>query len=251
MISLDTKINLAFFLSLVSILWSMIVYAKGRKAERIRIYDKIYSTTQWLLMYEYNKLKDQEYESEDKVLEKAVRQHAKSHDMAQFLGYGFDLPPHLMNEKDKQDFRTLVMDEFSNYDKAISDQSWDVVLSHCQSPVFCIENEEFREKFDYVFSYIGENLSYFSDTIRKRWHEAQNTTADRVKHQYNSLQSLNDSSCQPFEDEVVDDPYVSVLKSVRYEYRCLTRTYTERLNEINWAIRSRWYKIKNITSHSS
>jgi hypothetical protein len=225
----------------------MVVYAKGRKIEKIRIYDKIYSTSEWLLMYEYNKLKDQEYESEDKVLEKAVREHAKSHDMAQFLGYGFDIPPHIQNEKEKQDFRNLVIDEFSKYNKAISDQSWETVMSHNQSPVFCIENEEFREKFDYVFSYIGENLSFFSDTIRKRLHEAQNTTADRVRHQYISLQTLNTSSCQPFEEETVDDPYVSVLKSIRYEYRGLTRTYKEKWDEIKWAIYSKWYKLKNIT----
>lgn len=243
MISLDTKVNLAFFLSLASILWSMVVYAKGRKVEKIRVYDKIYSTSEWLLMYEYNKLNNQEYESKDKALEKAVKEHAKSHDMAQFFGQGFDMPAHIKNEKDKEDFRNLVKEEFLKHSTAISDESWEAISLHGQSPVFWVENEEFREKFDYVFRYIGENLSYFPQSIRKGWFEAQRTTIDRVKHQYLSLEALNANSCEPFEGEKVNDPYVLVLKSLRDEYRSLTCTYTEKLNEIKCLLRSKWYRL--------
>ncbi len=222
----------------------MVVYAKGRKVEKIRIYDKIYGASCWLLMFEYNNLKDQEYVSDDKDLEKAVREHAKAHDMAQFFGHGFTIPPHIKNEQEKDSFQNLVMEEFTKHDKVISDRSWEVVLSHGQSPVFCIENETFREKFDYVFSYIGENLSYFPQTITKRWHDAQNTTVERVKHQYISLKTLDDNSCEPFEEEI-DDPYVSVLKHVRHEYRLLTRTYTDKWGEFKWGLYSKWCRLKS------
>lgn len=246
LISLDTKVNLAFFLSMIAIIWNVFLYLKGRKIERIKIYDKVYSTSEWLLMYEYNKLRNQEYNSEDKFLEQAVREHTKSHDMAQFFGMGFKVPEHLINEEDKSRFCRLVIDEFTKHSKLVSDQSWNDVMTHNQSPVFCIENDEFKEKFDFVFKYVGENLSYFSDAIKENWHKAQNMTMDHVKQQYISLNSLNENSCEPFNDVTVYDPYVQVLKNIRIEYRNMTRSYPERWAGFQWIVWKYWHRIKNI-----
>lgn len=249
MISLDSKVNLAFFVSVVSICWNVILYAKGRKSEKIRIYDKVYGAGEWLLMYEYNNLKNQEYMSDDIYLERAVREHAKSHDMAQFFGIGFTIPEHIKSQEEKSLFSKLVLEEFTKFDKLVSDAAWEIVMSHAQSPVFCLENDEFKTKFDFVFKFVGENLSYFSDQIKKSWHSAQNTTVGHVRQQYISLVALNENSCEPFEDEQVDDPYVEMLKQIRIEYRNMSRSYTDKWREFVWCLSRYWHKIKKITKN--
>jgi len=250
LISFDTKVNLAFILSFVSIIWNIALYVKTRNNEKARIYDKVYGTSEWLLMYEYNRWQNHEFESYDKDLEKAVRQHAKSHDMAQFFGAGFDIPDNLKSSSERESFSRRVIDEFTNHEKFTSDKAWEQVMSHNQSPVFCTDDEDFKERFDYVFKYVGENLSYFSPAIRRAWHDAQNKTVECVRHQYLSLNRLNESACEPFEDELVSDPYVSMLKSIRLEYRRLTRPMSEKMDELKWRILCIWYRITNITKPS-
>ncbi|WPC05242.1 hypothetical protein SBP02_00390 [Pseudomonas benzenivorans] len=197
-------------------------------------------------MYEYNNIKKREYESSDKDLEMAVREHSKSHNMAQFFGIGFDIPDKFQNEEERGKFCTLVRDEHQSFHDALSKELWTPILEHNQSPVFCIEIGEVQEKLDYIFKYIGENLSHFSPHIRKLWHDAQNTTPERVKQQYISLKTLNDNSCEPFDDEHVEDPYAAILKSVRTEYRQLTQTRLERWNQITWHVWRLYYKVRTL-----
>jgi hypothetical protein len=161
LISLDSKINLAFVVSVISVCWNVALFMKSRKSEKVKIYDKVYGNVEWLLMYEYNNLKNREYVSDDKYLEKAVREYAKSHDMAQFLGVGFTIPEHISSQEERFLFSKLVSEEFSKFNKLVSDSAWEVVMSHAQSPVFCIDNDEFKTKFDFTYKYVGENLSYF------------------------------------------------------------------------------------------
>jgi hypothetical protein len=250
LISLDTKVNLAFFVSVVSILWNVVLYRKGRKLEKIRIYDKVYGVSESLLMYEYNNLQKKEYESHDKELENAVRDYNRSHDLAHFFGIGFKVPDRYKEGDERNKFCKLVQEEHRKYYDALTEELWKPIFDHNQSPVFCLDELVAKEKFDYVFKYVGENLSYFSQIIRENWHEAQNTTPEKVKYQYISLKSLNEEFCEPFDDEYVKDPYVVILKFIRNEYRKLTRTPAEKWNIIKWNVLRLYIRVKNITSLS-
>ncbi len=250
MISLDTKVNLAFFVSVISILWNVVLYLKGKKLEKIRIYDKIYGSGEWLLMYEYTKLSNEEYVSDDKDLELAVREHAKSHHTAQFFGYSFTVPEHIESQEEYYEFRNRVQDEYCKHHERVTELAWEQVMGHSQSPVFSVENEDFREKLEYVFKYVGENLSYFSEPIKRSWHDAQNTTMEHVKQRYLSLEVLNENFCESFEERV-EDPYVKLLKEIRLEYRKMTKTYSEKWAGFLCKVGRYWYKIKNITIASS
>jgi hypothetical protein len=242
MITLDAKVDLAFFLSLASFMWGVFVYRKTKKVERLRVYEKMYPICQWLLLYELNQLKRKPYTCENKDLELAVRQHFDSNSDLQFWGGSFDMPSEITDDVKKGIFRRLVENECRKHEEGI----WKQIGSHCQSPVFIMNSDEAREKLGSVLNYVGENLSYFSQPIINNWHSAQTRSILEVSKAYESIDKMNEFSCDELEEVWVDDPYVDLLKNIRSEYKKLTRPLSERLSAFRWKLASkhRWLKDK-------
>lgn len=241
MISLDTKVNLAFFLSLASFIWGVFVYRKTKKFEKLRAYEKMYSTCQWLLLYEYNQLKNKPYICENKDLELAVRQHSDSHSDLQFWGGSFDMPPEMTGDVQKGIFRRLVEQECQKRE----DEIWKKIGDHRQSPVFILSSDETREKLGFVLNYVGQNLSYFSSTINNNWHSTQTRTIGEVTKAYESRNKESELYCEELEDDCVDDPYVDLLKNIRIEYKEMTLSFTDKLCGYRWKLMSKYYWFKD------
>ena len=238
MISIDTKVNLAFLVSVLSIVWNVVQYKKNQKLDKIRIYDKVYAISEWLLMYEYNQIENIEYTSDDKILESAVREYAKSYKSPYTILPSIDFPDNLKSEKEKSFYLNHIETEYKIFQCEVIDKAWSELINHNQSPIFHLKDKEFKENFDYVYKYIGNNLSYFSETTRNAWHSTQSIRIEDVINNYYSLDVLKKNSCDELDNEVVNDPYLLVLQCIRNEYRELIKPFF-----INW--KEFWFNMKN------
>ncbi len=244
---IDDKVNIAFFLSLISFLWSFLLYIHSRKTERIRFYDKIYDAADWLLMYEHRRLESIEFECDDKELETAVNQYAKAHGTARLFGYAFDYPSHIVTDVEKYAFRDRVAKAYEEHHENVFGGFWRGEFS--QSPVFLLENGECKTKFNQIISTIGENRSRFSKKINSAWRRTQETSVEKIKGEYESFKKLLNHTCGDLEDDGVDDPYLALLLTIRFEYRNMTKSFPDYLEELCWNtrywIRERFRSRKN------
>ena len=242
-LELDTKVNIAVFVSLISMAFNIWLYGRGRKLEKVRFYDRVYDAACWLLMYEHRRIQSIEFTSEDKELEAAVRQFSRAHGVAQMWGGAFELPERLKgaNEEGVYAFNRLVSDTYYAHERAKHGEFWNGTFS--QSPVFVVNNEECREKFDWLMKTIGENQSYFSKAVQEKWQRAQETTIAQVHGAYESFNKILGKSCDGLDDERVDDPYLELLLIIRSEYRQMTKTLYDRIADLTWPVRFRGRRI--------
>lgn len=213
----------------------------SRRIEKLRVYDKIYHDVCDLLLFDYKSKFEAPYQSDDKILERAVNEYAGLHWIEQmYNATGYEYVS-FQSEEEKIAFHKKVSDEYHKYVR-----ERDLELSVNQSPVMCLENKEFSERFGRVMGHVKENLSFFSSDIRKAWEDTAFRSPAVVRRDYIALERVNMHTCEDIEEKV-DDPYLKIFYSIRTEHRDLNMTKRDRLGEfwfnVKWAISKRYYKI--------
>jgi hypothetical protein len=240
------KSQIAIFISLGSLLISALGFVFAirqskinRKLEKIRAYDKVYHDASDLLLYDYKKQLGKLFESEDKYLEKAVNEYASAHWLEQTYGMDFDYPPEAITDREKADFNTKVSVAYRENESKKQGEHFDAFINY-QSPVFHLKNNEFDKRFKRLMEHVTENLSYFSPQIHKSWEKMRLLTPESVKNEYIALKRINEYSCEAIE-EVIEDPYLQILLSIRHEYRQLNRTANDRFSDF-------WFELSYLPS---
>lgn len=202
-----------------------------RRNERLRVYDKVYFDVCDLLLYDYKLKTNAPYVCEDKILERAVNEYEKLHWLEQYSGpqkydyVDFESRDALM------EFHRKVADEHMKFNKSKLDK-WDVN----QSPVMHLDNEDFLQRFDRVMGHVKENISFFSPLIRSHWEKAAFLSPDKVRGEYESLERVNQYSCDEFHDRV-EDPFLKIFLLIRSEHRVLNQTKKDKFGEIFYNIK--------------
>jgi hypothetical protein len=207
----------------------------AKKNEKIRVYDKVYHDACDLLLYHYQKTQKKLYENKDKDLERAVNEYANAHWLEQMYGMNFYIPDSLTTEEEKRIFSKKVSKKYHSFENKKQDQIFDELINY-QSPVFHLENQEFLNRFTRLMTHVNENLSYFSQIVRENWEKTRLLTPDKIKNDYLVLKRVNEQSCEEI-NEPIDDPYLKILLSIRYEYRELNKPLTTRWSEIIFSIK--------------
>jgi len=242
--------TLAIYISSGSLIISFLGFANSirqsinsRKNERLRIYDKVYHEVCDLLLHDYKKKQSEPYVSDDKALENAVNSFEYLHWLEQLYGpdkyEGIDFT----TPEAKAEFSRKVSDEYNKY---MRKKNFTPIK---QSPVFYLEESEFRERFLRVMDHVKENLSYFSPMIRHEWEETTLITPEKVKNDYISLNRVYENSCEIL-DETVEDPFIKILFLIRAEHRELNKTSTDKISDnlfnLKLFFRKQFIKIKKI-----
>ncbi|MFL7053624.1 hypothetical protein BCS65_21420 [Vibrio cyclitrophicus] len=230
------KSQIAIFVSIGSLAISSLSFAYSvrqsrlnRKLEKARAYDKVYHDASDLLLYHYRNQITQPFRSEDKYLENAVNDFGSAHWLEQTYGTNITYPPNVVTNKEKADFHSRVSNAYYAHEQIKQRGSFDEIINY-QSPVFYLDDDEFNERFQRVMNHVTENLSYFSPTICHNWEKTRLVTPGSIKNSYLSLKRVNEHSCELVEEHI-DDPYLQILLSIRYEYRQLNKTLNERISE--------------------
>lgn len=233
----------SLIISIFSFLFSFIQSRIARKNEKLKAYDKVYHDSTDLLLYHYKKEQNVKFENEDKDFERAVNEFANAHWLEQTYGFNFYIPPHIKTEKEKRQFCNKVSEAYYDHEKEKQNKWFDEFLNY-QSPVFHLENEDFTKRYTRLMKYVTENLSYFSTAINESWERMRLLTPEKVKNDYIALKRVNRNACKVI-DDAVDDPYLSVLLSIRQEYRELNKTFKTKWAEFWFNVGSRWNRIKH------
>ncbi|GIU35945.1 hypothetical protein L2719_12015 [Shewanella schlegeliana] len=220
--------------SAVSFVYAVRQARLNRKLEKVRAYDKVYHDACDLLLYHYRNQLEQTFKSEDKYLENAVNDFTNAHWLEKTYGMNITYPPTVNTDREKAEFNSRVSEAYYAHERQKHECPFGEFINY-QSPVFYLDDSEFKERFQRLMNHITENLSYFSPIINKNWEKARLITPDSVKRSYLALKRVNEQACEPI-DEPIDDPYLQIMLSIRHEYRQLNRTFHDRVSDF-------WYKL--------
>lgn len=245
------KSQIAIYISLGSLAVSSLSFLfairqskLNRKIERSRAYDKVYHDASDLLLYHYKKALDKPFSSDDKDLEKAVNEYSNAHWLEQTYGLNIHLPESVETVQEKADFYEKVRKAYYAHEEEKRNNSFDEFINH-QSPVFHLEDFEFSSRFNRLLEHVTENLSYFSPVVVESWEKMRWLTPEKVKSEYLSLKRVNEHACEAIE-ESIDDPYLQMLLSIRYEYRQLNMPFKTKWAEFWFKITSIKYRVSRV-----
>jgi len=221
----------SLFISCLSFLNSIRQSSYTKRVEKLKTYDKIYFDVCDMLLYEYKKIKDRPYYSDDKDLERAVNEFGKLHWIEQLYGRSHYDYKEFDNDMDRTEFNNKVQKAHSEHQQKILDYP-----PVNQSPVFHLQDENFKYKFLRVMEHLKSNISYFNPKIRKEWEKIYFRTTENVKDDYESLARANMMACEEIE-ESVDDPYLNIFYEIRKEHRLLNRTKREFFGDLFFNIK--------------
>lgn len=220
-----------FIISCLSFINSIRQSGYARKIEKLKAYDKIYFDVCDMLLYEYKKSKNNHYHSDDEDLQRAVNEFGKLHWLEQLYGRNHYDYMEFDNDAARIEFNYKVSEEYNTHQlKGTLD------YPVRQSPVFHLDDDEFRGRFTRVMEHLNNNISYFNPYIRQEWEKTYLRTTDEVKSDYEALARVNMMSCEEL-DESIDDPYLKIFFKIRSEHRLLNRTKRQFLDELLFGIK--------------
>lgn len=222
----------AILISISNVIFSIFIYYKNHKKEKIKAYEKIYQNTCDILDYPWQqkkiKAKKIQYTNNDKHLESAVRKYLNMHWLERMYGINQLAPSHITKSVDRIKYANRVQKEASDFEKQCFSKRY--VEYPKSSPVFYLKNKEVYAKLKIIIEYIGQNLSLFSDKIQKYWRQIIYADPSEIINEYNKALNV----CPDFfkhNEKDFNDPYYDLLSSIRKEYNKTSKRKITRIRE--------------------
>jgi hypothetical protein len=246
----EWKVDIALLLAIITLAInagsSLLRSRAKRKADRIRVYEKMYEDACFLLEYHYHKqnnavkaqAKYHIYCNDDLQLQTAVRGYISSHTLGKWWVLNNYILP-TMTGDERLVFMELVLAEAQKHQDELSRYRIDLQFPEL-SPAYHLKDQKVERRLARIIKYVGENLSSFSPEICRSWEavrfEDPMVVIDRYAQALQACPHYFEHNPRDF-----DDPFYDLPWAIRQEYQTLTQ---KRGEVLKWKGQRYWYRTR-------
>lgn len=163
--------------------------------------------------------------------------------MEQAWGKAKFIPSHVTDERQKLEFMRRVHDEVSKFSDKLYAEKFKLTFPEL-SPVYHLDEPEIDKRLKRIIEHIGRRFSLFSEDVRRLWGLARICEPFYIRQEYEkALQACKnyfDHNSRGFED-----PFHDLVKRICQEYRLMTRTRKQKIEELVFELKRVLWRIRH------
>jgi hypothetical protein len=169
--------------------------------------------------------------------------YVDSHWMEQAWGRATFIPSHITDERQKMEFMRRVHDEASKFSDRLYAEKFKLTLPEL-SPVFHLDEPEIDKRLKRIIEHIGRRFSLFSEDVGRLWGLARISEPFDIRGEYEkaiqACKNYFDHNPRGFED-----PFHDLVKLICQEYRLMTPTKKQKIEELIWELKRLLWRIRH------